>query len=95
MRVSLGKAREIFGYSRAPVKITQRQFDGFDDVLQRLARTPLEEIDLADLWYYHHDLAYVPLQRELFAYLFPLCLWDWHITLMANQACSHGDSEFH
>ena len=28
-------------------------------------------------------------------YLFPVCLMDWHATLMNNEACSHGDSEFH
>jgi len=48
-----------------------------------------------DLWYYHHDLAYVELQPEVFAYLFPVCLMDWHITLRSNRSCSHGDSEFH
>jgi hypothetical protein len=24
-----------------------------------------------------------------------VCLWDWHLTLQANESCSHGDSEFH
>jgi hypothetical protein len=40
-------------------------------------------------------LCYQELQPELFRYLFPVCLMDWHETLMRNEACSHGDSEFH
>ena len=63
-------------------------------MLHKLAQTPWEKIDFSDLWYYHHDLAYVELQPELFAYLFPVCLMDWHMTLLQNVSCSHGDSEF-
>jgi len=75
--------------------VWERQFDYFDDELRRLASTPHDRIDFSDLWYYHHDLAYVELQRDLFNYLFPACLMDWHQTLMENGGCSHGDSEFH
>ena len=85
----------IFGHPKPPHKVTERQFDDFDDELRKLAQTPYEKIDFGDLWYYHHDLAYVELQASLFQYLFPVCLMDWHLTLMDNQSCSHGDSEFH
>lgn len=95
MRVSLDRARSITGYAQPPTVVTERQFDYLDADLERLARTPLEDIEPSDLWYYFHDLAYVALQRDLFAYLFPACLWDWHTTLMANESCAHGDSEFH
>ncbi len=78
-----------------PQEVLERQFDGFDDVLESLARTPYDQIDFSRLWYYHHDLAYVELQPDLFAYLFPVCLMDWHGSLMRNEPCSHGDSEFH
>jgi hypothetical protein len=37
----------------------------------------------------------VELQPDLFRYLFPVCLMDWHDSLMHNRDCSHGDSEFH
>lgn len=93
--VSLERAKSIFGNARPPVSVWERQFDYFDDHLQRIARTPLEEIDRGDLWYYYHDLAYAKLQPDLFHYLFPLCLWDWHLSLQENLPCSHGDSEFH
>lgn len=94
-RVNWDRARGIFGNPRPPKTVTEQQFDGFDEDLQRLAITSYEEMDFSDFWYYHHDLAYVDLQPDLFAYLFPACLMDWQQTLLANEACSHGDSEFH
>jgi hypothetical protein len=89
------RAKAIFGNPRAPGAVTERQFDYFDDALKRLAGTPHEQIDFGDLWYYHHDLAYVELQPDLFDYLFPACLMDWHDSLMRDEPASHGDSEFH
>ncbi len=89
------RVRAIFGNPKPPQTVWERQFDYSDDVLRRLAKTPYERIDFSDLWYYHHDLAYVELQPDLFAYLFPVCLMDWHRSLMQNEDCSHGDSEFH
>lgn len=89
------RLRAIFGHPKLVMNVTEHQFDYDDDKLQEMGRTPHEEIDFGDLWYYHHDLAYVELQPELFAHLFPVCLMDWHRTLLANQSCSHGDSEFH
>ena len=53
------------------------------------------QIDFSDLWYYYLDMAYVELQPDLFSYFFPVCLMDWHETLLRNESCSHGDSEFH
>lgn len=93
--ISWERVRAIFDYPEPPQKVWQRQFDYNDDKLQELAQTPYEQIDFSDMWYYHHDLAYVKLQPELFAYLFPVCLMDWHHTLQNNEPCSHGDSEFH
>ncbi len=93
--ISWSRARRIFGDVQPPEKVTESQFDGFDDRLAAMAKTPQDKIDLGDLWYYHHDLAYVELQPELFAYLMPVCLMDWHVTLHANGAASHGDSELH
>lgn len=89
------RVKAIFGNPRPPKTVTERQFDYNDDALDRLARTPHEQIDFGDLWYYHHDLAYVELQPDLFDYLFPACLMDWHDSLMRNRPASHGDSEFH
>lgn len=95
MTIDWQRARSIFGCPKPPTSVWERQFDDFDDELQNLATTPYEAIDFGDLWYYHHDLAYVELQPDLFAYLFPVCLMDWHMTLQSNESCSHGDSEFH
>ncbi len=93
--ITWARARRIFGDAGPPRQVTQHQFDGFDDVLARLAKTPQQEIDFGDLWYYHHDLAYQQLQPDLFAYMMPVCLMDWHLSLQANGAASHGDSELH
>lgn len=89
------RLRAIFGNPQPVLKVTEQQFDGFDGTLMKLGRTPYDQIDFFDMGLYHHDLAYVQLQPELFAYLFPVCLMDWHQTLLANEECAHGDSEFH
>ncbi|MCA9172516.1 MAG: hypothetical protein KDB23_32850, partial [Planctomycetales bacterium] len=89
------RLRAIFGNPPIVKEVWERQFDYFDAELQQLGRTPYDQIEFGDLWYYHHDLAYVELQPELFAHLFPVCLMDWHCSLIANQTCAHGDSEFH
>jgi hypothetical protein len=93
--ISWERVRTIFGNAPPLTTIWEAQFDYFELELQRLAHTPYQKIDFSDLWYYHHDLAYVELQPELFNYLFPVCLMDWHQSLMDNKPCSHGDSEFH
>ncbi|MCA9087244.1 MAG: hypothetical protein KDA90_01275 [Planctomycetaceae bacterium] len=40
------------------------------------------------------DLTYCELQQDLFDYLFPVCLMDWHFTLMRDESCQH-EFEFH
>ena len=93
--INWDRAAAICGYSRPPKVVYEQQFDGFDQELRRLAQTPYEQVDFSDLWYYYLDLAYVELQPDLFAYLFPACLMDWHQSLSRNDTCSHGDSCFH
>ena len=94
-QISWERVRSIFENPSPPKSVWERQFDYCDDELRQLASTPYDEIDSSDLWYYFHDLAYADLQPDLFDYLFPVCLMDWHATLLNNEACSHGDSEFH
>jgi hypothetical protein len=89
------RARAIFGNADPPSHVWEQQFDYMDDDLRRIAATPYRDIDRDDLWYYFHDLSYVELQPELFRYLFPVCLMEWHETLMRNEGCSKGDSDFH
>src|SRR5258708_5497542 len=94
-RISKDQSRAIFGYPSPPSQVTEYQFDGFDSELYKLAQTPWDKIRDEDLWYYLHDLAYVELQPDLFAYLFPVCLNFWYQTLMRNRDCAVGDAEFH
>ncbi|MCA9150099.1 MAG: hypothetical protein KDA92_12390 [Planctomycetales bacterium] len=89
------RLRAIFCNPPPVREVWERQFDYFDEELQQLGRTPHDQVEFGDLWYYYHDLAYVELQPDLFAHLFPVCLMDWHRSLIANQTCAHGDSEFH
>lgn len=95
MRIYKNRSREIFGYAENPVVVYENQFDNFDEELKTLAETPYDEIQHDDLWYYLHDLAYMELQPDLFAYLFPTCLDFWYESLMNNQDAGVGDSEFH
>ncbi len=94
-RISSEQARAIFGYPSPPAHVTEQQFDDFNDQLYALSQTPWERITPHDLWYYLHDLAYVELQPDLFAYLFPVCLNFWYSSLMRSQDCAQGDAEFH
>jgi hypothetical protein len=89
------EVRRIFGDPHPPAKVWERQFDYFDEELRWLCTTPWAQIDLSDLWYYCHDLAFVELQPEVFRYLFPVCLVAWHDSLMENLPCAFGDAEFH
>jgi hypothetical protein len=94
-RISKDQSRAIFGYPSPPSQVTEYQFDGFDAELSKLAQIPWDQIKDEDLWYYIHDLAYVELQPDLFAYLFPVCLNFWYQSLMRSTACAQGDAEFH
>jgi hypothetical protein len=89
------RVRAIFGNAPPLRTIREAQFDFFELKLKRLALTPYQEINFSDLWYYHHDLAYVELQPELFNYLFPVCLMNWHQSLLDNRPCTTGDADFH
>ncbi|WP_337177317.1 hypothetical protein [Paludisphaera sp.] len=84
----------IFGNPAPPRHVWQRQFDGLDADLRRVAAMPLDRIEPGDLWYFLHDLAYVPLQPEVFDYLFPACLMFWRRTLFDGVPCTQGDADF-
>jgi hypothetical protein len=61
------RERAIFGNALPPTVVWERQFDDHDEALWRIARTPWSQIEVRDLWYYIHDLAYCQLQPELSA----------------------------
>ena len=94
-RISSEQARAIFGNPSPPACVTEQQFDGFEDQLYALSQTPWDRITPYDLWYYLHDLTYVELQPDLFAYLFPACLSFWYHSLLRSEDCAQGDAEFH
>lgn len=89
------QARAIFGYPPPPTHVTEQQFDDFNAQLAALSQKPWDTITPEDLWYYLHDLAYVELQPDLFAYLFPACLNFWYSSLGRSQGSAQGDAEFH
>lgn len=93
--LSWERLRLIFDDPHPPREIWEQQFDRFDDELRRLALTPWEKIEPRQLGYYLDDLAYVPLQPEIFHYLFPVCLMEWHRTLQRNESFGGGACDFH
>ena len=95
MNITLQRACDIFGNAKPPREVWERQFDYCDEEFKQLCATPLDRIESNDLWYYYHNLSYSELQPEVFAYLFPRCLMEWHESLMRNEACGAGDAEFH
>jgi hypothetical protein len=94
MKITMERCRQIFGNPGLPGEIHEHQFDDFNAELQQMARKRPEDITLDDLSYYVHDLAYVDLQKDLFEYLFPVCLFHWYQALMRNESCEWGP-EFH
>ena len=95
MAIDLLHARRIFDDPEPPAGVSEKQFDGFDDELKKLAGTEWREIREEDLWYYVSDLAFVELQQDLFDYLFPICLDFWAKTLMEDRVAPGGAVEFH
>lgn len=84
----------VLGPSPKPGAVWQRQFDGHDDQLAEMAKADWDRLD-AYLWYYILDLAYQPLQPDLFRHCFPACLKLWYESLMANEDAARGDAELH
>lgn len=71
------RIKSIFGNPVGPGRVTQLQFDGAQDALERAAAKPWHEIDQSDYWHYLLDLCYVDVQQDLFDYLFPAFLIRW------------------
>jgi hypothetical protein len=94
--ITWDRVRAIFGNAEPPEQVWEEQFDYCNEDLKRIAATPYREIERPGFgWYYYLDLAYVELQPDLFRYLFPVCLMEWHDSLLRNEPCSSGDAEFH
>lgn len=78
------RCRAIF-QDEPPVQyVWEPEFDYDTESLRKLAKTPWQQITGHQLsCYYVLNLAYhEPMQPELFRYLFPLCLAEWHEALM-------------
>lgn len=94
-RVSKDRFVNVLGPAPKPQHVWQKQFDHFDSKLVELAQMDWDHIPDEDLWYVHHDFAYMELQPDLFRHLFPACLKFWYETLMRDDSTETGDSEFH
>ncbi|MBY0504607.1 MAG: hypothetical protein K2X03_11905 [Bryobacteraceae bacterium] len=95
MRITRERIINVLGPSPKPRDVWEKQFDGNDLELARLAQLDWDRVPDGDLWYYFHDLAYVDLQPNLFRHLFPACLKYWHESLMRNESAAQGDADFH
>lgn len=85
----------VLGKSPKPTVVWQKQFDGFDETLRKLAMCDWDAVPESWFWEYFLDLSYMELQPDLFRHLFPSCLKFWHETLMRNDSASRGDADFH
>ena len=83
--------RHIFGDEPPVLCVWETEFDYADAELKALAAKEWQQISEWDLSaYYVLNLVYnEPMQIELFRYLFPLCLAQWHETVLALA----GDDE--
>ena len=86
---------EIFGHPQPPAKVTQKQFDGFQTELEELSRKPWHEIGRDDYWYYLLDLCYVPLQQDLFDYVFPAFLIRWWEGQLNRMGGPESETDFY
>ncbi len=90
----------MIGRVPKPREVWQRQFDGHDDSLRKLAEWEWNEIPGWALHDYVLDLAYLhldhhTLQPDLFAHVFPACLMFWCESLMRNESAELGDADLH
>lgn len=98
--VTQQRMRDVVGRVPKPRDVWQRQFDGNDDVLRKLAAWDWNEIPEWALRDYVLDLTYLHVDREtlqpdLFAHVFPACLKFWYDSLMRNDSAELGDADFH
>ena len=94
-RITRERMLGVLGEAPKPTHVWQRQFDGDDATLQRLAELDWDAAPEQDLWCYIHDLTYVELQPDLFRHVFPRCLMFWYETLLRNESAERGDADFH
>lgn len=83
--------RHIFGDEPPVLCVWETEFDYADAELKALAAKEWQQISERDLSaYYVLNLVYnEPMQIELFRYLFPLCLAQWHETVLAGGYGDH------
>lgn len=85
--------RLIFNNPNSPVELLEHEFDGFDDKLKKLSLKHWKDITADDLSsYYLLNLIYnTSLQKDLFDYLFPVCVAVWKEELMTNSESNFTD----
>ena len=83
--------RHIFGDEPPVLCVWETEFDYADAELKALEAKEWQQISEWDLSaYYVLNLVYnEPMQIELFRYLFPLCLAQWHETVLAGGYGDH------
>lgn len=94
-RITRSRFLDALGPAPKPTVVWQRQFDGFDGTLRKLAQCDWDIVQDEDLRKYLLDLSYQDLQPDLFRHLFPACLKFWYNTLMRNEGAELGDADFH
>ena len=81
---------KIFGKPKAPQTIYEDQFDGNQEKLEALASKRWHELDHTVFSPFIMDMVYIPLQGDLFMYLFPAILITLNVCAAAGYVPS-GD----
>jgi hypothetical protein len=89
------RLKQIFNDPSPPAKVTESQFDGGQKELKALARKPWHEVGQKDYWYYLMDLAYEPLQQDLFDYVFPAFLICWWEGQLSRTGGPNAETDFY
>lgn len=78
--------RHIFGDPLPVLRVWEPEFDYADQQLQQIAATDWRQITQGQLssYYVLNLVWHEPLQPDLFRYLFPLCLAEWHETVLTD-----------
>lgn len=88
--------RKIFGNEPPVSQVWEAEFDYADVELRAMAATEWQHITGRQLsGYYVLNLVYhEPMQPQLFRYLFPLCLAEWHETILTRGYGDHFEASF-
>ncbi len=95
-RPMVQRMQRIFDWPKPPGPLVQRQVDGAEEHLRKLAKSQWHEMD--DWWAFLMDLTYlesIVFQRDLFDYVFPTVLIRWWEGQLDRTGGPHHESDIY